>query len=216
MGESRSQKPHLSNEESYTLAGNMKHLDQQLAAYESELRRDVSLQPDECGKVATLVAADIRFLPSEVKDEIRAASPVPLRARYDELIAFQAWNDFASSIRARPEVTRAQVIVQNYICFGYLKDACFEVIAAKANPGSVAERCARFLTSGALRDFRNAFSHANWCYNSDFSGLSCWVLEDARNRSSPLRSFEVAQHSLNFWQALSKGVAYATYEQVAS
>ena len=104
----------------------MKHLDQQLAAYESELRRDVSLQPDECGKVATLVAADIRFLPSEVKDEIRAASPVPLRARYDELIAFQAWNDFASSIRARPEVTRAQVIVQNYICFGYLKDAGME------------------------------------------------------------------------------------------
>lgn len=194
----------------------MKHLDQQLAAFEEELRRDVSLQSEECGKVATLVAADVRFLPTEVKNEIREASPVPLRARYDELIAFQAWNDFASSVRGRPEITRAQVIVQNYVCFGYLKDACFEVIAAKAKAGSVAERCARFLTSGAVRDFRNAFSHANWCYNSDFSGLRCWVLEDARKRNGPLKSFEVAQRSLNFWQALSRGVAYATYEQVAS
>jgi len=76
----------------------MKRLDQQLARYKTELQRDVSLNADECGKVATLVAADVRFLPSEVKSEIRAASPVPLRARYDELVAFQAWSDFAVSI----------------------------------------------------------------------------------------------------------------------
>ena len=196
------------------LAGNMRHLDEQLAKFERELRRDVSLSSEECGKVASLVAAEVRFLPGEVKDEIRAASPVPLRARYDELIAFQAWNDFAVSIKSRPEVTRAQVIVQNYICFGYLKDACFEVIASKAKPGSIARRCASFLTTGAVRDFRNAFSHANWCYKSDYSGLSCWVLEDARNRCGPLRSFEVSQESLDFWQALSRGVAYATYESV--
>ncbi|MBI4559665.1 MAG: hypothetical protein HY706_18915 [Candidatus Hydrogenedentes bacterium] len=198
-----------------TLAVKMRRLDQQLARYESELRRDVFLRSDECGKVATLVAADVRFLPSEVKDEIRVASPVPLTARYDELVAFQAWNDFAASIKSRPEVTRAQVIVQDYICFAYLKDACFEVIAAKAMSESVAARCAKFLTSGAVRDFRNAFAHANWCYKPDYSGLKCWVLEDARKKSGSLRSFEVSQHSLNFWQALSRGIAYATYEQVA-
>ena len=194
----------------------MKHLDQQLALYKDDLQREVALRNDECEKVATLVAADVRFLSTEVKDEIRAASPVPLKARYEELIAFQRWNEYAVSIKSRPEITRAQVIVQNYICFGYLKDACFEVVARKAVVGSVAERCMRFLTTGAVRDFRNAFAHANWCYNSDFSGLKCWVLEDARKKDSPLRPFEVSQHDLVFWQALSRGVAYATYEQIAS
>ncbi len=198
-----------------SLAGNVKHLDEQLAQYEGELRRGVGLSADECRKVATLVAADVRFLPNEVKEEIRTASPVPLKARYDELIAFQAWNDFAVSIKSRPEVTRAQVIVQNYVCFGYLKDACFEVVASKAKPGSVAERCTKFLTTGTVRDFRNAFSHANWCYKADYSGLDCWVLEDARTKSGVLRSFAVSQQDLNFWQALSRAVAYATYEQVA-
>jgi hypothetical protein len=192
----------------------MKHLDEQLAHYKDDLLIHVALRNDEYGKVATLVAADIRFLSPEVKDEIRKASPVPMKARYDELIAFQRWSDFASSIKARPEITRAQVIVQNYVCFGYLKDACFEVVARRAPAGSVAERCMRFLTTGAVRDFRNAFAHANWCYKSDFSGLKCWVLENARKKDSPLRSFDVSQHELEFWQVLARGVAYAAYEQM--
>jgi len=192
----------------------MQRLDQQLAAFDGDLQRLVGLKADESHKVATLVAADVRFLPKEVKAEIEAASPVPLRARRDELVAFQAWQDFARSVQGNPAVTRAQVIVQNYVCFSYLKDACFEVIAKKAVPGSVAARCSGFLTTGAVRDFRNAFSHANWTYKPDFSGLKCWVLEDARRRDGQLREFTVSQNELTFWQALARGVAYATYEQL--
>jgi hypothetical protein len=194
----------------------MKHLDQQLAQYKDDLQSQVMLQSFECEIVATLIASDIRSLSTEAKEEIRNASPVPLKARYEELVAFQRWNDYAILIKARPEITRAQVIVQNYICFGYLKDACFEVVARRVVADSVAERCMRFLTTGKVRDFRNAFAHANWCYKSDFSGLTCWVLEDARKKSSPLRPFEVSQHELGFWQALAKSVAYATYEQVVA
>jgi hypothetical protein len=192
----------------------MQHLDQQLAVFDADLRRLVGLTVDEARKVATLVAADVRFLPKDVKAEIEAASPVPLSARRDELIAFQSWNDFARSIKANPSITRAQVIVQNYVCFSYLKDACFEVVARKAAEGSVAARCSRFLTSGSVRDFRNAFSHANWCYKPDFTGLKCWVLEDARRRDGQLKEFAVSQQELDFWQALARGVAYATYEQL--
>lgn len=192
----------------------MQHLDQQLAAFDGDLQRLVGLNPDESHKVATFVAADVRFLPKEVKAEIEAASSVPIRARRDELVAFQAWQDFARSVKGNPAVTRAQVIVQNYVCFTYLKDACFEIVAQKAVPSSVAARCSRFLITGSVRDFRNAFSHANWTYNADFSGLKCWVLVDARNRNGPMREFAVSQAELNFWQALARGVAYATYEQL--
>src|SRR3990167_9328868 len=110
----------------------MQHLDRQLSAFTDELKRLVGLTADESQNVATLVAADVRFLPKEVKAEIETASPVPLSARRDELVAFQAWNDIARSVKANPAVTRAQVIVQNYVCFSYLKDACFEVVARKA------------------------------------------------------------------------------------
>lgn len=107
-----------------------------------QLKQQVGLDPAECRKVASLVAADIRFLPGSVKDEIVAASPVPIEVRLEELVAFQAWMDIARSLKKSPVVTRAQVIVQNYICFVYLKDACFEVLAVRASPGSVAQRCA--------------------------------------------------------------------------
>lgn len=192
----------------------MQHLDQQLATFRDRLRSDVKLTADEVGKVATLVAADIRFLPIEAKTEIKAASPVPLSARFEELVAFQLWSDFASSVKNNPAITRASVVVQNYICFVYLKDACFEVVAKRAAPGSVAARTSAYLSRGAVRDFRNAFSHANWRYNTSFTGLSCWVLEDSRNRSGPMRHFEVSQADLNFWQTLSRAIAYATYEQL--
>src|SRR5579863_2577351 len=98
----------------------MRHLDRQLAMFRDRLCSEVSFTLEEAGRVATLVAADIRFLPVEAKAEIRAASPVPLSARLDELVAFQVWSDFATSIGNAPAITRASVVVQNYICFVYL------------------------------------------------------------------------------------------------
>ncbi len=189
----------------------MKHLDRQLSAFQSELTRFVGLTDDESRKVATLCAADVRFLPVEAKANIISSSLVPIQARLDELVAYQAWNDIALASPPHPAVTRARVVVQNYICFVYLKDACFEVLQARAPANSVAMRCAAFLSRGAIRDFRNAFSHANWCYKLDYSGLECWVLADPRSKSGAMRHFDVSQHELNFWQALSRAVAYATY-----
>ena len=192
----------------------MEHLNKQLGVYSRRLQKEVGLTDDEAKKVASHVSADIRFVPVETKDEIKAASNVPISARYEELLAFQAWSDFAGSVKNFPPLTRAQVIVQNYVCFVYLKDSCFEIIAKKANEDSVAAKCANYLATGVVRDFRNAFSHANWKYNATFTGLDCWVLEDSRNRSGPMRQFTVSQDDLNFWQTLARCVSYATYEQL--
>jgi hypothetical protein len=192
----------------------MQHLNRQLAVFQDRLCADVGISSEEASKVATLVAADIRFLPPEAKAEIKAATPIPISARYDELVAFQRWMDLASSIQRDPVITRTQVVAQNYICFVYLKDACFEIVAKRAPADSVAARCTGYLSRGAVRDFRNAFSHANWKYNSSFTGLECWVLEDARTRSGTMKRFEVSQADLTFWQALSRGVAYSIYEQL--
>src|SRR6266496_1648724 len=109
------------------------HLDRQLKAFSNRLVESVGLGEQETGKVATLVAAEVRFLEPASRVEVHAAGPVPLRDRVDELRAFQ--------------------------------------------------------------------------------GLVYW----ARKGSDPdeaLCRFEVSQGDLDFWQALSRGVAYAAYTSI--
>ena len=193
----------------------MKRLDEQLLPFASRLQSEVALTLEETLKVSVSVASDVRLLTPESKSLIAAASPVPLGRRVEELLAFQKWSDMAAAAKDNAPVVRASVIVQNYICFVYLKDACFEIIGRVAPAGSVASRVCRFLSTGRVRDFRNAFSHANWTYSADWSGLECWVLEDGRNKAGPMRQFVVSQNDLDFWQALSRATAYSIYSDLA-
>lgn len=65
-------------------------LDSQLKAFSDRLMKEVGLNEQEMGKVATLVAAEVRFLEPGSRDEVHAAGPVPLEDRLEELQAFQA------------------------------------------------------------------------------------------------------------------------------
>lgn len=188
-------------------------LDRQLKTFSDRLTEAVGLEDQETGKVATSVAAEVRFLERASRAEVDAAGPVPLRDRLAELQAFQAWMDVASTVRGNAAVTRAQVIVQNYVCFVYLGEACFRALRRTSKPGSITRRCCEYLTDNPIRAFRNAIAHSNWTYAPDFSGLVYW----ARKGSDPdeaLSRFEVAQRELDFWQALSRGVAYAAYTSI--
>jgi len=188
-------------------------LDRQLKAFTDRLVEAVRLEEEETGKVATAVAAEVRFLEPASRAEVHAAGPVPLRDRLDELQAFQAWMDLASTGRSDAAVTRAQVIVQNYMCFVYLGEACFRALRRTSKPGSVTRRCCEYLTDNPIRAFRNAIAHSNWTYAPDFRGLVYWARKGS-DANEALSRFEVAQRELNFWQALSRGVAYAAYTSI--
>ncbi len=188
-------------------------LDRQLRTFSDRLTKAVGLHEQETGKVAASVAAEVRFLDPASRAGVRNASPVPLGDRLAELRAFQAWMDLASGIGRNAAVTRAQVIVQNYVCFVYLGEACFRALRATSKPGSVTRRCCEYLIGNPIRAFRNAIAHSNWTYAPDFRGLVFW----ARKGSDPneaLSRFEVSQAELDFWQALSRGVAYAAYTSI--
>jgi hypothetical protein len=184
-----------------------------MKAFSTRLANEVKLTPEMAGKLATSIAADVRFLSSEQKAEIRAASPVPLQHRLAELRAFQGWMDQAHTVRNNPLVTRAQVLSQNYICFVYLPEACFRVLSKVCPNGSAAKKCAQFLSNNPVRAFRNAVAHSNWTYRDDFGAIIYW----ARKGSDPdeaLQRFEVEQNDLSFWQAVSRCVAYAAYSNL--
>jgi hypothetical protein len=184
-------------------------LDEQMKAFAAALRSDVRLGVEETAKVATTIAAEIRFLDVSSRASVLDASPVPLAARLDELVAFQTWMELASGV-SNPAIARAQVIVQNYVCFVYLGDACFRALRKASRPGSVTRRCCEYLTNNPVRAFRNAVAHSNWTYSPDFSGLVFWARK-GDDKGEPMSRFKVTQTELAFWQALSRTTAYAAY-----
>lgn len=192
---------------------NWQYLDTQMQAFSAQLTSEVRLKPDLVAKLATAIAADVRFLTPEQKIEIRAASPVPLADRLAELQAFQGWMDQAHTVRNNPFVTRAQVLSQNYICFVYLPEACFRILSKACPSGSATKKCAQFLSNNPVRAFRNAVAHANWTYRSDFGAIIYWARKGS-DSTEPLEKFEVEQNELSFWQALSRCVAYAAYSNL--
>jgi hypothetical protein len=192
---------------------NWQRLDTQMQPFADRLTSEVKLTLEMAAKLATTIAADVRFLTREQKAEMRAASPVPLEERLAELQAFQGWMDQAHKVRKNPFVTRAQVLSQNYICFVYLPEACFRVLAKSCPGESAARKCAQFLINNPVRAFRNAIAHANWTYRADYGALIYWARKGS-DQSEPLERFEVEQNDLSFWQSLSRCVAYAAYSNL--
>ena len=194
---------------------NWQRLDSQMQTFSAQLTSEVELAPGMTGKLATNIAADVRFLTPEQKADIRAASPVPLGDRLAELQAFQGWMDQAHTIRNNPFVIRAQALTQHYICFVYLPEACFRILSKACPSGSATKKCAQFLSNNPVRAFRNAVAHANWTYRADFEAIVYWARKGS-DPNEPLEKFEVEQSNLSFWQALSRCVAYAAYSKSLS
>jgi hypothetical protein len=188
----------------------MEQLDNQMQTWSPRLRDDLGVSMEASKALATTIASDVRGLSAETRASLVSATPVPLKGRVDELVAFQDFMDTASAIEGVPVLARAQVIVQNYVCFVYLGDACFRILAQASPSGCTVKRCCRFLTDNPVRAFRNAIAHGNWSYKPDFSGLVFWARKGADPQEA-LSTFEVSQNDLNFWQSLARCTAYAAF-----
>ncbi|MGD0092100.1 MAG: hypothetical protein ABSE73_19475 [Planctomycetota bacterium] len=185
-------------------------LDRQMLQWSSRLRDDLSILAPESNRLASTIAREVGSLSSEAKQRVEDASVVPIEDRVEELRAFQAWMDIVRASTPPPPVVRAQVIVQNYICFVYLGEACFTVLRKELPTGSATRKCCKFLTDNPVRAFRNAVAHSNWHYLPDFSGLEFWAKKGAEADES-LSRFTVLQQDLSFWQYLARCTAYASY-----
>jgi len=188
----------------------MDHLDKQMQVWSTRLRDDLRIGPPESNQLATTIAREVGSLSDDAKQRVRDASQIPLKTRIEELIGFQGFMDHVADTGGAPVVVRAQVVYQNYICFVYLGESCFNVLKRELPSDSTARKCCRFLTDNRVRAFRNAVAHANWRYLSDFSGLEYWARKGAEP-NDPMVRFEVSQHDLGFWQALARCTGYAAF-----
>ncbi len=180
----------------------------------TRLRDDLGISIAASNSLATSISGDVAALPPDVQGRILPSSTVPLRRRLDEVTAFQAFMDEIRANGSSPATTRAQVIVQNYVCFVYLGESCFRVLRKNSPTGSTLNLCCRFLTDNPVRAFRNAIAHGNWDYNSDFDGLVFWARK-GENPNENLSEFNVSQNELEFWQSLARCTAYAAYMTLA-
>lgn len=188
----------------------MKRLDDQLVKWKYKLIRDVKVPSDTCDKISTTIELEIDRLTNEDRLKLTDASPVDLKTRIEELQAFQIMMDTFNKMKPRPEIVRTQVITQNYISFVYLKDTLFETLRKISQPDTVTKKCCKFLLNNPVRAFRNSIAHGNWTYKQDFSGLEFWAYKGEPN-DQPMTKWEVSGSDLEFWQALSRTVAYTTY-----
>ncbi|MFA5811956.1 MAG: hypothetical protein WC956_06470 [bacterium] len=193
----------------------MSVLDNQMRPYASDLLNKLKINRGESNRLATTIANQVRSLSFDEKLTIQVSSPVNLKKRIEELIAFQKWMEIVNSseLAHNPAIVRAQVIVQNYICFVYLNENCFKILKRYLPKGSCAKKCCDFLTNNPVRAFRNAFAHSNWCYKDDFSGIVFWAKKGA-DPAEEMIEWEVNQEDLSFWQALARCVAYVVYENL--
>jgi len=185
------------------------NLDRQLYPWETKLHNDVGLTTLQDHTVASTISNEISMLDTAARDRLRYSLHIPLESRLEEIIAFQKWMDFSQKIK-KPEIIRAQVITQNYICFVYLKESWFEELYQVMTPKTVTRLCCAFLLLEPIRRFRNAFAHGNWKYLHDFSGLEIWAR--ARNSGKYELRSEVSELDLNFWQMLSRCITYASMQ----
>jgi hypothetical protein len=189
-------------------------IDRQMSQFEVDLLA-LKISKEECNRLATSLYKDVLQLPEEIKQSIYDA-PISIRDRLDELQSYQAFNDgFSGWLPKQPHEIRAQVVVQNYICFVYLGEAVFLKLARGSPPASTLRRCSECLTNNPVRAFRNAIAHANWRYKSDFSGLQFWA-KKGNTKEEPMIEWEVSQHTLNFWQALARTVGYIAYSALSN
>lgn len=188
----------------------MNQLDEQLAQFELRLIDEVGVGKDNVYRVCSTVASEMEQVHTDAIRQIENQSPVKLKHRYNELVGFQRMMDCIGGLTTVDAgLIRAQVIAQNYICFVYLKDGFFRSIQQVIPNHAVCYRCCHFLTSARIRQFRNSIAHGNWNYSQNYSSLEYWDYKEGRKENG-YEKFEVYQDELNFWQTLSRGIAYSS------
>ena len=188
----------------------MTNFDNQLYQFKNKLIEEVKILEQNVDRVASMISEEIKGKKSILISKIQEATPVKIKTRLEELSSFQKMMDTLNNEVPRPAIVRSQVITQNYICFVYLKDTLFEVLKQNAENGSTLKKCTKYLLDNPIRAFRNSIAHGNWKYKEDFSGLEFWARKGS-GTDEPMTKFIVSQDELNFWQTLSRSVAYTSY-----
>jgi hypothetical protein len=194
------------------MAMSFQSLDLQMQQWTELLVDSARIERKFSGKIATMMHEEMASFTKDTREELfqLLSDPIPIENRLEELQAFQGWMNIANNLLKNPCVTRAQIIVQNYICFVYLNDSCYKNLRKYASNGSVTKKCCDYLINNPIRAFRNAIAHSNWKYSDDHKKIIFYA-KKGNSESEPMIRWEVSDVDLDFWQSLARCTAYTAY-----
>ena len=182
-----------------------------LTSIDSQVRdcRDLpdapALDSDAWDQLATTIYDEVAKAPEETHAAIRMSITVPIGDLHEQLISYEAWNDFALKNFRAAHIVRAHVITQLYVSLILVRETLLLAITKHLKP-SAAEEITTYLTTGRCKSLRNAVAHGRWTYLEDFSGLEFWtgpINNPGRTRH------EITGEELNLVQRLCRGTAIA-------
>lgn len=151
-------------------------LDMYMQDYEQELAGELKLTQNQLEKFARTIEGDIKQLDEQQRVEIiEALKPLSLKDIESQFWTFEGMKMIASFIegmqnqcggdQASAIFASAQLNLENYFCFVFLRESLFEALRDKLKVSynsSALFKAARFLLKDEVRILRNAFSHATW------------------------------------------------------
>jgi hypothetical protein len=183
---------------------NLQRLDRQLLAVRSPGTELPALSEAHWQHLATVIYGEASSLIDEQRKRLKADIAIPVTRYIEEMVAFQAWMEIATTLRKEPAIVRAQVITQLYVSFIWLRDSLLEPVSAML-PGTVTRTTIEFLSTGRRRHLRNAVAHGRWTYLPDFGGLEAWN----KGHAGVLARDVIASAELDAWQTLARGTSIA-------
>jgi hypothetical protein len=178
-------------------------MDQRLAESADELRR-IGVPNAYLGTVATSIRDEVVALNADIlRDSFSARYPDAASVN-DQLIYNWTFSEQRFDlIYGDDAVNQTAVLATNYLYFVYAQDTYFEAILSASSKLGPSRPIAKFLTSGDVRSFRNAFAHGRWRYVGSSNLLDIEFLEGGK----PDGEVRVLSHQkLVFWHLLSKTV----------
>ena len=128
-------------------------LDQQMAVHRNKLRTNVNVRASTVERLASTMAEELYGLTDtnrrKIRDRISGVVPISFADRMAEIHAFQMFMDNTrqSGLDEFPEITRAKVTVQNYMCFVYMREPCITPLKKMLPQEFQTRKCAEYLTA---------------------------------------------------------------------
>ena len=177
-------------------------MDQCLGEYANELKR-IGVPEDCLFSLATSIKAEMMGLDAVRLLEHFSVSYPDAASVSDQVIHNLMFTEkYENLISSDSALNHTAMLANNYIYFVYTQDTYLKAISSAAPKRGPSRAVAKYLTSGEVWNFRNAFAHGKWRYVGEGNPLIEY-LPDGKNYNIPVI---LEPHKLRLWQLLSRTI----------
>ncbi|MDV6373336.1 hypothetical protein [Deinococcus arenicola] len=176
-------------------------MDMSLAEYADDLK-GIGVPDEFLHRIATSVRHEILSLDADILKAKFSARYPDAASVYDQIIYNWTFSgSHQDEIDSDVAVNQTAVLAANYLYFIYAQDTYLQAIANVSPKRGPSHPIAKFLTTGEVWGFRNAFAHGEWCYVGEKNSMDIQYI----HRVKGIEEFRlISPRKLHLWHLLSK------------